>query len=166
MFGSKAFCGLTKSQNEIVRYWRSICSPGELPARDCLDPGALRAYLSAISMIQVGADGAFRFRLVGSGLRAVFGRDVGGQVLGSLTGASADMFSLGLEATIERQAPVGGITGRANEQQAWLRLPFAGAPGEGMVILCHDELLRQRVETGSQGQWSSTLSHSESGIAA
>lgn len=165
MSGSNSFRGLTGAQSDIVEYWRSLRPPLGLPTRGQLDPGVLRAHLSSISMIQVEEQGSLRFRFAGSGLRAALGQDVSGKRLQDLSGASVDMLSLGITAAIERQAPVGGVIERTRDRQVWLRLPFSGSDGEGLVILCHDVLVREELSQPS-GRMSPGMSATRTSLAA
>ncbi|MEO0550057.1 MAG: PAS domain-containing protein [Pseudomonadota bacterium] len=162
---SAGFSGLTRAQNEILSYWHAQRGMNRLPRRDQIDPGVLRSHLAAISIVEVQPDGDMRFRLVGSKLRAVLGRQISGYCLGELQGAAADMFSLGLSAVLEREAPIGGIIERTRDCHAWMRLPLA-VEGAAPVILCHDALLSKREQIGDAGAQSNRVSRINEGLAA
>jgi hypothetical protein len=111
-----------------------------LPFREQLDPGKIRAHLSEVSIVELCQDGDARFRLVGSGLRKVFGCDMRGRRLAELDRATFEMWSLGLERSREEQAPIGGMIERTQDTHAWLRLPLRQM-GNTVQVLCHDTLI-------------------------
>lgn len=139
-YESTGFQGLTDAQSNLISYWRKSHTVGVPPAREALDPGAIRGYLSSISIVEIGRDGQARFRLAGSKLREVFGRDMRGKFLSELDENAYEMWSLGLSCVLEQQRPVGGLIERGTEAHAWLRLPLQSGPG-GALILCHDSLI-------------------------
>lgn len=162
MFESTAFTGLTDAQASIVKYWQSRVVGGQPPLRKDIDPGVLRAHLAAISIVEIEANGEVRFRISGSGLRSVLGQDMRGRCLSDISGAAADMWSLGLTSVLERGQPVGGIIDRAHDRHSWLRLPLTGANGSAMV-LCHDVLI---AKTPRNGHRSDNQSYSTQILAA
>ena len=93
---STRFSGVTPAQAELVSHWQAHCEHGRLPTRDRLDPGSFKAHLSAISIIEVGASGQTKFRLVGSGLRSIIGKEMRGRYLSELDQTRFEMWSLGL----------------------------------------------------------------------
>ena len=137
---STGFYGATDSQSVLIQHWMSCCSMGALPTRAELDPGAIRAQLSAISIVEILADGCARFRLVGSGLRQLFGREMRGRTLEELDGETCEMWSLGLARVLEEVRPVGGEIRREHDTHIWLRLPLRSEK-QGALILCHDEII-------------------------
>lgn len=142
---SMGFKGLTRSQAELVRHWYSCCQGQALPQREWLDPGAIRAHLACISIVEVEPGGEVRFRLAGSGLRKVLGREMRGRLLSELDGTLSDMWSLGLSNAIEQMRPVGGLIEREFDSHAWLRLPLYSARS-GALVLCHDALVSNKSE--------------------
>ncbi len=139
-YESTGFQGLTDAQSDLISYWRDSHIVGVPPAREALDPGAIRAHLSSISIVEIGRDGQARFRLAGSKLRQVFGCDMRGRSLTELEPGAFEMWSLGLSHVLEQQRPVGGLIERGFDTHAWLRLPLQGGPS-GALILCHDSLI-------------------------
>jgi PAS domain len=137
---STGFSGLTDAQADLVNYWQDCCQYGRPPMREQLDPGAIRAHLSAISIVEMSAQGETKFRLVGSGLRQIFGREMRGRYLSELDSSSYEMWSLGLARALDVQQPIGGMITREYDSHAWLRLPFE-CDQMGMVVLCHDTLV-------------------------
>lgn len=137
---STDFPGLTRAQSDLIRHWRACCRESLLPFREQLDPGKIRAHLSEVSIVELCQDGDARFRLVGSGLRKVFGCDMRGRRLAELDRATFEMWSLGLERSREEQAPIGGMIERTQDTHAWLRLPLRQM-GNTVQVLCHDTLI-------------------------
>lgn len=140
VYMSTDFPGLTSAQAELIKHWRACCRDGLLPFREQLDPGQIRAHLSEVSIVEISAEREARFRLVGSGLRKVFGRDMRGRKVSELDQSMLEMLSLGLERSCEEQQPVGGLIERSHDTHAWLRLPLQGN-GRAVQVLCHDVLI-------------------------
>ncbi len=136
-----------------------------MPTREDIDPGALRGHLAHISIIDFQAQGSIRFRLAGSKVCALLGRDLKGATLQQLTGRAADMWQTGLADVIETQTPIGGVTDRGDDRHAWLRMPVYDAHSDRCQILCHDMILT-KVKTGAHRDQSSPLSHTGSCLAA
>ena len=67
----------------LLQYWRSKCAEGRLPARADIDPVALAYILPNLFIMDVHAaeepDKRFRFRLFGTELARVHGRDLTGR---------------------------------------------------------------------------------------
>ena len=137
---STAYMGATPAQSELVAHWHTCRREAELPNRERLDPGAIRAHLSAISMVEMGVSGRAKFRLVGSGLRQIFGREMRGRFLSELDKTAFEIWSLGLARAIHLQQPVGGLIARDADSHAWLRLPL-WCDRLGALVLCHDALI-------------------------
>ena len=137
---STGFHGSTEAQSTLIQHWMSCCSTGVLPMRSELDPGTIRAQLSAISIIELSEHGAARFRLAGSKLRQLFGREMRGRYLEELDRDSYDLWSLGLARVLEEIRPIGGQIRREHETHTWLRLPLRSEK-QGALVLCHDELI-------------------------
>jgi len=137
---STDFSGLTEAQTDLIQHWHACCETGLLPSRDCLDPGAIRAHLSSISIVQTETDGSTKFRLAGTSLRQIFGREMRGRSLSELDRTMFEMWSLGLDRALEAQQPVGGLIRREEDSHAWVRLPLR-ANRVGALILCHDTLI-------------------------
>lgn len=137
---SKGFAGLTRAQTELVQHWQACRRSGVLPSRACLDPGAIKAHLSSISMIEVNESGRAKFRLAGSGLRELFGQEMRGRLLSDLDQTTFEMWSLGLARAFDMQQPIGGLIERELDSHAWLRLPLR-SERSGALVLCHDALI-------------------------
>lgn len=140
---STGFQGVTSSQAELVQHWYS-CRLGQgLPQRDSLDPGAIRAHLACISIVEIEAAGDVRFRLAGSGLRTILGREMRGRLISELDQTLSEIWSLGLSSALEKMCPVGGVIERETDAHAWLRLPLF-SPRVGALVMCHDTLVPKR----------------------
>lgn len=166
LFESNVFSGVTEAQSELVAHWKSKSAGRALPRREDIDPGALRSHLAAISIIEMNATGDIRFRLAGSGLRSILGREMRGRSVHDLEPNVCDMWSLGLSSAIDRGQPVGGLICREKDEHAWLRLPLMSETG-GALILCHDALLpKKRALISTQNNLSTTVSTSYSTLVA
>ncbi|MHA7900923.1 MAG: PAS domain-containing protein [Henriciella sp.] len=149
---STGFQGLTQAHAELISYWRDQHIVGVPPAREDLDPGAIRAHLSALSIVEIGRDGRARFRLVGSSLRQIFGRDMGGRLLTELSRDVQDTWSLGIASVLDQRRPIGGLIRGDVESHAWLRLPLQSG-ANGAMVLCHDCLIpNQRLQQTFSGE--------------
>ena len=137
---STGFQGITASQSELVRHWYECRNGQALPEREGLDPGAIRAHLASISIVEMEPEGQVRFRLAGSGLRKILGREMRGRLVSELGKDLSEMWSLGLSTALENLRPVGGLIERELDAHAWLRLPLYSAR-TGTLILCHDTLV-------------------------
>lgn len=162
---STGFKELTAPQRELVNHWYECRAGARLPTRECLDPGAIRSHLAAISIVEVQPSGQVRFRLAGSGLRRILGREMRGRLVSELEKNLSDMWSLGLSSALEQGRPVGGMIQRESDGHAWLRLPLY-SPRVGALVLCHDTLVpKSRLVPDEQAQ-SHTLSPSLNILAA
>ncbi|MEM9055544.1 MAG: PAS domain-containing protein [Pseudomonadota bacterium] len=150
---STGYNGLTEAQSTLIQHWHACCPKSRLPKREALDPGAIRSQLASLSMVEVTPAGTVRFRLAGSSLRQIFGREMRGRQLRELDPNIADMWSLGLSSALERRQPVGGIIHRETDCHAWLRLPLEATEG-GALVLCHDALLpKERLPQKKPGEY-------------
>ena len=140
MYESTSFRGLTQAQSDLIGHWKARGVGMGPPAREQLDPGAIRAHLSEISIVEIGAHGRAKFRLAGSALRTIFGREMRGRFLADLDRDVFEMWSLGLSSVLDQRRPVGGLIERDTDVHAWLRLPLQSGE-RGAVVLCHDSLI-------------------------
>jgi len=162
---STEFGGFTPSQQELVQHWESCRQGFQLPAREDLDPGAIRAHLASISIIEIEPQGHIRFRLAGSGLRDILGREMRGRLVSELGKTVSDMWSLGLASALDQMRPVGGLIERDTDCHAWLRLPLSSPRSHGL-LLCHDMLVpKQRLGRDRSGE-SHSLRHGRNDLAA
>lgn len=162
---SAGFQGLTESQSDLVEYWRSCCHTGRLPAREDLDLGAIRAHLAAISMVEIEPQGRVRFRLAGSGLRRILGREMRGRLVADLNQSVREMWELGLSSALEQARPVGGVIERETDCHAWLRLPLRSQTA-GPLVLCHDTLIPKKRSSVDNSKEFHRLSNIQNHLAA
>ncbi len=149
---STEFTGFTPSQAELLQHWESCRFGLCLPKREDLDPGAIRAHLASISIVEVEPQGQVRFRLAGSGLRDILGREMRGRCVAELDQTVSDMWSLGLANALDQLRPVGGLIERETDCHAWLRLPLHSPSGRAL-ILCHDTLVpKERMRKNRRGE--------------
>lgn len=163
MTAKAGFRGLNAAQREIISHWYQVKGSRAVPGKADIDPGALKAHLASISIVEVDYRGEARFRIAGSGLRRILGGEMRGRLLCELERDKADMWSLGLMAAIDRAEPVGGIISRSDDRHAWLRLPLGGSGMTGLV-LCHDVLMAHEATEEPAGF--GLFSASPRGIAA
>lgn len=94
---------------ELCRYWAAKHRGGALPGRRDIDPMELRALLPHLFLLDVvlGASPLFRFRLVGTALVELSGRDLTGETIGEEQyGASAGWLLGTLGEVARTAAPV------------------------------------------------------------
>lgn len=146
MIEQNVFKGITQSQRDLVEYWASLRDGSGRVSRENLDPGHFRSMLASISIVEVSPRGEFRFRIAGSKLRELFGREARGHSVQEISGKYSESYLLGLSAALERTVPVGGMIENAarGKVHAWLRLPLLGNDGRVSQVLCHDTLLSPR----------------------
>ncbi|MEL7041135.1 MAG: PAS domain-containing protein [Pseudomonadota bacterium] len=137
---TKGFKGLTEAQSDLIAHWYTKRRAEALPTRRDLDPGSIRQHLRSISMLEIDPSGRARFRLVGSDLRRLFGREMRGRFLNELDQDMFEKWSLGLLQVLDCQRPVGGVITGDRDSHAWLRLPLNGSDSTALV-LCHDCLI-------------------------
>lgn len=167
---ASTFSGLTDNQKQLVRHWLALSREAgqRCPRRHELDPGDLRHHLADLSILEIDLEtGAAVFRIAGSRLRDIVGRDVRGYALDALAPRVSEMWRLGLDAALERRGPVGGVThpASADKWHAWLRLPIEDRSGQLGLVLCHDELFAHDPRAGG-GRNPGSIQKGSSSIAA
>ena len=76
---------LSTQAQELFARWQAHCGPEGLPARSAFDPLALRSYLGYLLVADVelpagkGKERRFRYRLIGTDLAEISGRDMSGR---------------------------------------------------------------------------------------
>ena len=76
-----------------LRYWRSKSVAPSIPSRSQIDPLEMRQFLSKVLMIDVESDREFTYRLCGTHVAAINGKDLTGQRASELNlGASSQQF--------------------------------------------------------------------------
>ncbi|HKT53189.1 MAG TPA: PAS domain-containing protein [Caulobacteraceae bacterium] len=137
-----------RAHEEIFAYWASKRSAGRLPSRVQIDPADFKRHLPTISLTEVLAEANdYRFRLAGTGLYEVYGREITGRSLAEVYNSqSADYWRSELDKVVEDRRPGVGVhnfawRGAGHISILWLRLPLA-ADGERVnMILGYDAIL-------------------------
>lgn len=71
---------------DLVAYWLAHCGNRPMPARRDIDPLTIpRAALPHVFLVDVEAEGRFRYRLIGTAIVAMTGRDITGQEISAQT---------------------------------------------------------------------------------
>ena len=138
---------LIDAQNEIVDYWLQIRGMQAAPTRSDIDPGALRAHLGSLSILELDSSGEqATFRLVGTQLRHLIGADMRGRNIDELPASLAALWRTGLDLGAQSTGPPKGIAELADSYHAWLRLPLRADPAESSpsLMLCHDIIRRKK----------------------
>ncbi|MCA1406784.1 PAS domain-containing protein [Ensifer sp. IC3342] len=78
----------SKTTIELFRYWNTLRGERDLPRRDEIEPQAICALLPSLFILERQPSGDIRFRLAGTHVCALFGRELRGQPFGTLWPAS------------------------------------------------------------------------------
>jgi hypothetical protein len=85
-----ATADLATELREILDYWNRRCGMRDMPSRHDIDPLELRNHLPYLSLVDVLDGGRdFRFRLIGTGITARFGRDSTGKTVREIYATTA-----------------------------------------------------------------------------
>ena len=137
---------LIDAQKEIVDYWNSRREDGLAPLRADIDPGALRAHLHCISILELDGQGGATFRLIGTQLRNLVGADMRGCRIDDLPEKHASIWRMGGLSLLEGCQPQQGVVDLGETHHAWLRLPLrhSAVDDAPTMVLCHDVLRRKK----------------------
>ncbi len=132
-------------QRELFDYWIRSAGARPMPARSDLDPLNIPKLLPNLGLIDVGTDfdGA-RFRLAGTRLHEIYGREITGKRLGEVfAGETASYWRRVHSRVVETGFPLAGVVrgpaaGRDHILLYWLRLPLSEDGETVDRILCHD----------------------------
>ncbi len=132
-------------QRELFDYWLSRRGGRSMPSRGDIEPKGFKRHLGFISLIDVeSAPRRFRYRLVGTGLRHIYGRELTGRYLDEqpfiADGADFDR-------VVDRRLPVQGVMRFPLEEkdhliQFWLKLPLSQDGQNVTMLLCYDAFLQ------------------------
>ncbi len=102
------------STRELFAYWNTSRGARPAPGRSEIDPAAIRHSLSDIFMLAADFVEEQRFRLAGTRVCALFGRELKGESFGSLFGESSSEHLRALLANVtqENAGIVAGVIGR------------------------------------------------------
>ncbi|MCA1441051.1 PAS domain-containing protein [Ensifer sp. IC4062] len=78
----------SKTTIELFRYWDTLRGERDLPRRDEIEPQEICALLPSLFILERQPGGDIRFRLAGTHVCALFGRELRGQPFGALWSAS------------------------------------------------------------------------------
>jgi hypothetical protein len=140
-----------RAQEDIFAYWASRRRWSRLPSRRDIEPMALKRHLPTVSLIDVAHHkGAFRFRLAGTGLYPVFGREITGLGLDQVyPGQEAEYWRTQLETVTRDRRPAAGQhslawRGLGRLSLLWLRLPLSSDGETVDMILGYDAVIGLR----------------------
>jgi hypothetical protein len=137
-----------RAHEELFAYWASLRASGRLPARRDLDPAAFKRHLPTVSLIDVLHDPLdFRMRLAGTGLYAVYGREITGRRIDEIyAGGAADDWRNELQQVVRERRPAVGAhnlawRGASHLSILWLRLPLSSTGYDVDMILGFDAVV-------------------------
>ena len=146
-----------RAHEELFAYWASRRSAGRLPGRTSIHPDDFKRHLPTVSLIdvtlvEITGERCFRQRLAGTGLYAVYGREITGRTLEEVyNGEAADYWNRELNKVCDSGRPGVGFhslawRGAAHMSILWLRLPLATNGAEVDMILGYDALVGGQME--------------------
>ncbi len=138
-----------RAHEEVFSYWSSLRGGAPAPARGSLDPRDMTRHLPAVSLTEVlpGAAIDYRFRLAGTALYSVYGREITGRRLGEVyNSAAADYWRDELGRIVRDRRPGVGIhnmawRGASHLSLVWIRLPLSTQGGDVDMILGYDAVI-------------------------
>lgn len=138
-----------RAHEELFAYWNSLRRGLGLPARRDVDPGHLKRHLPTVSLVDVvrGESPDYRFRLAGTALYNVYGREVTGRGMAEVYGSSVDYWRTELTKVVEERRPMVGVhnlgwRGAPHLSLIWLRMPLAPSPYADVdMILGYDAVV-------------------------
>jgi hypothetical protein len=127
-------------QRRLYDHWRVACGGRAMPARADIDPLSIGWALGWVSIIDVEADGGFRWRLDGSRLAEFFRVDMTGKRLEAYPyPKGVAKLAADFAAVVAQGAPIFARRRYVDEDQAWayrnLMLPLsAGGEAVGSIL--------------------------------
>jgi hypothetical protein len=90
-----------------LRYWRSKSGASSIPSRSQIDPLEMRQFLSKVLMIDVESEHEFTYRLCGTHVAGINGKDLTGQRASEVNlGASSPQFIETYQRAIHGREPI------------------------------------------------------------
>lgn len=134
-----------REHRALYDYWRGRAGMRALPAREDLDPSAMRAMLPHLCLVDI-EDGfaSAVVRLAGTRIRDVYGFELTGKCLADLEwGEKRGYWQAVYQSLLDDHAPLHGavqgpIARREHVTLLWLRLPLSGDGRTVNKVLCHD----------------------------
>lgn len=147
-------------QQDFYDYWRSKCRGDRLPSRADIEPAAIAAQLSMVSLTELrpapheGGDRRYVYRLAGTGFWRFYGHEIQGLHVDELPiGCRADYWHRVLDMVIDQRRPFHGVTKPqtpvgSHMVQFWVRLPLSDDGETVDTILGYDHIcpLEQAVQ--------------------
>lgn len=129
---------LTERQKDLVSYWTSLCEGSSLPSRRALNPVQLRGALAHTSLAEKNGE-TFKFRLTGSRIAALFGRNAERQLIEEIDLNNAEAGTSSMDLALETGRPVFGSRRVGARWHCWARVPLLNDEGVAALVLCLDE---------------------------
>ena len=150
--------GAVRAHEEMFAYWASRRQGGRLPGRAAIHPQHFKRHLPTISLIDVRRDpNDFHVRLAGTGLYAVYGREITGHTLAEVyASAAADYWRVELDKVVRDRRPGVGVhnfgwRGAGHLSILWLRLPLASNGADVDMILGYDAVTGRSADSVATG---------------
>lgn len=135
-------------QRQIFDYWRDQAGHKSMPDRADISPAQIPRHLPFVSLIDIDHDAAdFRYRLAGTQLREIFGREVTNLSLSGFREENhRDYWCSACERLARTGRPAQGIlrgpeASRDHMVQYWLRLPLSNGSARPALILGYDKCI-------------------------
>jgi hypothetical protein len=147
MLSKRAFRAqlVIQGQRTLFDHWLGAAGTRTMPSRSDIDPFSVPKLLPNIGLIDAG--GGLReakFRLAGTKLHDVYGREITGERVGQVfSGGQANYWHRVHERVVEKAVPHHGVVrgpaeGREHIVLFWLRLPLSDDGSTVNRILCLD----------------------------
>jgi len=144
-----------REQRELFDYWRACAKGRAMPRRADINPAAMAALLPGISILDAGArPDQITYRLAGTRLRDIFGREVTGKSVFDLEfGEKRNYWIAVYRKVIEERVPMqGAVKGPVADKDHvvlfWMRLPLSDNDNCVNKVLCHDVTLPVSIASG------------------
>jgi len=137
---------IVPEHRQLFDYWLECCAGRTMPTRADINPSRMAKLLPGISIVNV-TDNLLesKFRLAGTRLREVHGREITGHTIASLDlGEKRDYWLAAYRRAVEECLPTQGLLKgprlyKDHLVQYWLRLPLGRSDGSrAEMILGHD----------------------------
>ncbi len=133
---------LLPQQRELFDYWQSRKQGGAAPSRDDISPADIPHLLPNVSLLELLPEpDLVRFRLAGTALWDVYGREMTGHTLSSAGnwGGSHSYWQRNYRLMAESRQPAAGMlrapsAGREHLVHFWMRLPVRGRDDAPMLL--------------------------------
>ncbi len=134
-----------REQRELFDYWRACARDNQLPSRASINPAAIPSLLPGVSILDAGKKPEhIIYRLAGTRLRDIFGREVTGRSVFDLEfGDKRNYWLTVYRKVIDEGVPMQGaikgpVADRDHVVLFWMRLPLSDDDVTVNKILCYD----------------------------